>query len=183
MLNQVVQLPLPVIIHCSLTPTSVCISPYILTPKRDAYWVSSSQANTEHSGALMPRWVMGLPCDHCVPKTIFSLGTDLCLATRHDHLIQTDWDSGFQGGLQDSLIQTDWDSGLQGVSRPAVRTKQRCRGWRTIVFEILSSLWPGKELELELSTDSSFVFWMRGRKVFQKNTVRGLNTIWFQDSS
>lgn len=141
MLNQVVRLPLPVIIHCSLTPPLSAF--HILTPQERCLlgqFITGQHRALRGTHAQVSH---GPPCDHCVPKTIFSLGTDSSSrATRHDHLIQTDWDSGFQG-----------------VSRTAVRTKQRCRGWRTIVFgDSLKSLTRQRTRTRTLHVHSSFVF-------------------------
>ena len=72
-------------------------------------------------------------------------------------------------------LDSDW-LGLRvsGVSRTAVRTKQRCRGWRTIAFgDSLKSLTRQRTRTRTLHMHSSFVFWWEGRKVIQ-NKVRGL---------
>ena len=139
-LNKVVQLPLTVIIHCSLTsPLSVF---HILTPRERCLLGQFITVQHRAPRALISQVSHGHPCHHCVPKTIFSSGTDsYSQATRHDHLIQTDWDSEFQGS----------PGQLLELSRDAEDGEQ-------LLLEILSSLWPGKELELELSTCTLALF-------------------------
>ena len=141
MLNQVVQLPLPVIIHCSLNPPLSVF--HILTPQERC--LLGQLITIQHRalrGTHKPGESWASLWWSLCPKDHLFLGHWLQLsATRHDHLIQTDWDSGFQGS-QGQLLE---------LSRDA-------KGGEQLLLKILSSLWPGKELELELSTCTLALF-------------------------
>ena len=141
MLNQVVQLPLPVIIHCSLTPPLSVF--HILTPQER--YLLGQFITVQHRalrGTHKPGESWASLWWSLCPKDHLFLGHDSSSqATRHDHLIQTDWDSGFQGS----------PGQLLELSRDTKRGEQ-------LFLESLSSLWPGKELELELSTCTLALF-------------------------
>lgn len=158
MLNQVVQLPLPVIIHCSLTPPLSVF--HILTLQERCLL-----------GQLITIQHRALRGTHKPGESWASLWWSLC---PKDHLFLGHWLQ--LSGHKTWPLDSDW-LGLRvsGVSRTAVRTKQRCQGWRTIAFEdSLKSVTRQRTRTRTLHMHSSFIFWWEGRKGFQKNKVRGL---------